>query len=147
MASGSICERAEGAVIVNELLEKKTALDVIALQTGYHRSSVYRHSKKCFPAWRAARLKTRLGKNGDTPGRLIVQWPDGAGCTYDGERILASAFRANDVLVCVEFEKLDVALMAKHNPRTIPATRENLEILFDLATAEDAQRNEPPSNQ
>jgi hypothetical protein len=75
MATCSICERPEAASIINELLEKKTALDVIAQQTGCHRSSVHRHAKKCFPAWRAARLKAR-SKNDGEPGRMIVQWPD-----------------------------------------------------------------------
>jgi hypothetical protein len=71
----SICEKPEGAAIVNEMLDAKDGLDVIAEKTGFHRSSIHRHSKKCFPAWRAARFKAR-NKNGGAPGREIVLWPE-----------------------------------------------------------------------
>jgi|SRR5882762_327912 len=101
MATCSICDRPDAASIINELLEKKTGLDTIAEQTGFHRSSIHRHSKKCYPAWRASKLKTKRGSASDS-GRDIARWPDGTHTWY-GESIPASAIRETDSLFIIEY--------------------------------------------
>jgi hypothetical protein len=134
----SICERPEAASIINEMLETRNALDVIAQQTGFHRSSIHRHSKRCFPLWKAARVKARRGKNDGAPGRIIVQWPDRAALTYCSRPIALSELRENDVLLRVEFEETPIARLG--NPRAAPFDDRTAESFFDAARAEDAER-------
>lgn len=79
MPTCTICANAEAATVINELLlEGKSSLDEIAEKVGCHRSSIYRHNKNCFPAWRAARVKSRNRKNADAPRRIFVRWPSDA---------------------------------------------------------------------
>jgi hypothetical protein len=110
----SICKSAEAAGIINELLDKKTGLDAIAQQTGFHRSSIHRHHKKCFIVWKAARLKARKGSATDS-GRLIVSWPAlssranldpeiaDAYYSHYGQTISASDLRADDDIFQVRY--------------------------------------------
>jgi tagatose-1,6-bisphosphate aldolase len=145
MAECSVCSNAEAASVVNELLEKKTALDVIAQQTGFHRSSVHRHSKKCYPAWRAARLKTKRTKTGDISGRVITSWPG----TSPGERQYAyydeviTELKETDTVFSVEYAKTRLAHVK--NLRGCALTDDNFEEFLALALAEDAQRAELPA--
>jgi hypothetical protein len=129
MPTCSICDSTEAASIINDLLEKKTALDVIAQQTGFHRSSVHRHSKRCFPLWKAARLKAKRGKNDDSFGRIFVQWP--------GESV-PSEIRPNDTLLVVTYESIAISLMG--NPRAVPFDESTADSFFDAALVEDAER-------
>jgi len=101
MATCSICANSEMAELVNEMLLEKAGLDLIAEKTGAHRSSVHRHKRKCFPDWRAARLKSRSGKPLDT-GRDIVLWPSGE-YTWFGETIPASAIRETDAVFIIQY--------------------------------------------
>jgi len=110
----SICKSAEAAAVINELLEKKTGLDSIAEQTGFHRSSIHRHHKKCFVAWRAARLKAKSGKT-DGTGRLVALWPElslranldpeivAAYYSHYGLAISASDLRADDDVLVIRY--------------------------------------------
>src|SRR5258707_9089792 len=115
MATCSICANVESANVINELLEKETALDVIAEKTGLHRSSIHRHSKKCYPAWRAARLKARR-KNDTGTGRLIVSWPerDGGAAHYS---------YGNEILHERDVQPTDIIFAVRYAPPFDPATR------------------------
>jgi hypothetical protein len=134
VAECSICKSAEAASIINELLEKKTGLDAIAQQTGFHRSSIHRHSKRCYPTWRAARLKARKGNATDS-GRLLALWPDG-NYTYFGETIPASSVRTSDEILVVEYAPPAEIHTAK-NPAALLT-----DSVVEEAYTEDAQRTE-----
>jgi hypothetical protein len=114
MAVCGICANRELAEVINQLLFEEIGLDVIAEKTGAHRSSIFRHKKSCFVAWRAARLKAKSGKT-DGAGRLIVSWPAlssranldpeiaDAYYSHYGQTISASDLRADDDILLVRY--------------------------------------------
>ena len=73
----SICSRPNGAEIVNKLLdEKKLTLKQIGQTSGFSKSSVHRHSHKCYVRTRAEKLRaTKFNPDTD---RLVVLSPQTA---------------------------------------------------------------------
>lgn len=70
-----ICARPEGRAIVDALLLQKVTMKKIALETGFSKSGIGRHSLKCLVRQRAAKLKA--GRYDATKQRLIVKDLDG----------------------------------------------------------------------
>jgi hypothetical protein len=117
MAECSICSKGEEtARIVNELLERKTPVREIQVQTGIHKNTVHRHQhgncRFSFSKFKAAKLKSRSSVN--LNGREVVQWPGPNGPTFTTciidvrgktkcEPVGADQLRPDDILLVVEY--------------------------------------------
>jgi hypothetical protein len=99
----SICQRADLAEHVNELLFRSFTIEKIADQTGVSRSAVARHRHGTAPAHRYPFLEFRakkLRQKSAAPGRVIVQWENGS-LEHYGEAVEEKSLRPDDVIFLV----------------------------------------------
>jgi hypothetical protein len=131
----SICSRPGNArQLVDAMLDKKVAMVKIAVETGFTKSSIGRHSLKCRP--RAAIQQVRNSQFDPLQQQVFVEMPDGEIIRwarpwgFHGER--SELPGARDVVIHVEFEKF--------KPANAPNPGALILAAYDEALAEDAQR-------
>jgi hypothetical protein len=101
-----VCSSPDTAAVVDRLLQQGVFLRDIAEQVGLSKSSIHRHSLKCFVRHAAAKLKT--GRYNPTADRVLTRFVDVP--TYRVSRDPLAASTAGSNIPATELRPRDVVL-------------------------------------